>query len=87
MSRKLITMALTFGSERRLLKMLSTQIHFFVLWANQLVNKDSSSIKNTYYDIVKIDSIYHEAHLRSFFLEFAQKHVLKKDKDIAIVSL
>jgi len=41
----------------------------------------------TYYDIVKIDSIYHEAHLRSFFLEFAQKHVLKKDKDIAIVSL
>jgi hypothetical protein len=26
--------------------------YFFVLWVNQLLNKDSTSIKNTYYDVV-----------------------------------
>lgn len=42
---------------------------------------------DTYYDIVKIDSIYHEAHMRNFFLDFAEKNVLKKNKNMAIISL
>ncbi|MCF7835000.1 L-histidine N(alpha)-methyltransferase [Candidatus Gracilibacteria bacterium] len=41
----------------------------------------------TYYDIVKIDSIYHETSIHKFFSEFAEKYIFIKDKNIAIVSL
>ena len=41
----------------------------------------------TYYDIVKVDNIYHERYPRTLFIDFATKNVFSKDKKIAIISL
>ena len=41
----------------------------------------------TYYDIVKVDNIYHESYPRTLFIDFAMENIFSKDKKIALISL
>ena len=41
----------------------------------------------TYYDIVKVDNIYHETYPRTLFIDFATKNIFSKDQKTAIISL
>lgn len=42
---------------------------------------------NSYYNIVKVDNIYHESYPRTLFIDFATKNILSKNKKIALISL
>lgn len=42
---------------------------------------------NTYYDIVKVDNIYHETYSHNLFTEFATNNIFTKGKKIALISL
>ncbi len=41
----------------------------------------------TYYDIVKVDNIYHEMYPHNLFIDFATKNIFSKNKKTAIISL
>ncbi len=41
----------------------------------------------TYYDIVKVDNIYHESYPLNLFIDFATKNVFSTDKTMALISL